>query len=173
MPIRTTTVDRQRTLAGLAKAVFDTGNRPELIEKAVEALRHANPQLGEDAALKSGMTLFVPRIEGMKLGAAKAQAGDEALAELALERANSFAQLAGKPLDAAIAAAQERAKDTLSPETLKAILQARPDVEKQIKAMQEGTAREAERIQAAVTNFRVTIKTIVKDLQNRASGADF
>ena len=172
MPIRTTTVNRHRTLAGLAKAVFDTGNHPETIEKTVEALRRANPQLAENAALQSGMTLFVPKVEGVGPGVTRVQTGHEALADLAVERAKSLAQLAGRPLDAVMAAARERAEDTRSPATVRTILRARPDMEEHIATMQAGAAREAERIQAAVEKFRATMETLIEDLGNRASGTD-
>jgi hypothetical protein len=169
MPIRTTTVDRQRTLASLAKALFDTGNRPEAVGRAVEALRHANPQLAENAALKSGMTLFVPKIANMKLAAGKTRAADDVVVNLALERARSLAQLAGKPLDATIAAAEERARDAQSPDTVRMILRARPDLKEGIKFMQEGAAREVERVKAAATTFRAIIDAVVQDLQKRSS----
>lgn len=167
MPIRTTTVDRQRTLAGLAKDVFDTGNRPEAVERAADALLRANPQLAGNAALKSGMTLFVPRIKGMKLAAGKTRARDDDLVDFVLERARSFAQFAGKPLDQVIAAAEGRVKETQSPETEKAIVGARPDLKDQIKVMQEGAQREAERIKVSVERVRVTIAAIVRDLEKR------
>jgi gas vesicle protein len=170
MPIRTTTVDRQRTLAGLAKATFDTGNRPEAVEKAVEALLRANPQLTRDSALKSGMTLFVPRIRDMPPAAGKTRAHDDIVALLS-QRAKAFEQFAGKPLDQAIAAAEERVKDTLSPDTAKAIVGARPDLKDKIKVMQEGAKKEAERVKTSTERIRTTIAEVVRDIEKPTRGS--
>lgn len=170
MPLRIEIVGRHRTLAGVAKAVFDVGEQPEKLEQAVDALRRANPHLTDDSSVKAGMPLFVPEWRTGRPGVSTASGNSDDLTGIARERAEVFASLAGRSLEEAVAAAKTRAEDARSDEMVHALQEARPDLAEHVQALQEGAAREVERLSAVAERASATIAAMVEALKSRGVG---
>lgn len=169
MPIRLATIGRQRTIAGIAKAVFDVSSGAAL-EQAQAALIRANPHLADESAIRPGERIIVPAIPALRPHPAAA-AGDalpEPLLDLARERFAALEKMAGDPLEKIVAAAKEAAQETRSKDRIDAILKSRPDLREQIGAIQQGAEAELERVIAATGALRDAVERLKADLSGAA-----
>ncbi|HYE29034.1 MAG TPA: hypothetical protein VEA61_12500 [Allosphingosinicella sp.] len=182
MPIRITKVGRQRSLAGLAKALFDTKGSAELQERAEAALLRANPQLAAEGGLKAGATVIVPTVRDLRAkeepaavepppppppsGARGGRDSEEAEPVLALarQRAESLAELGGRSIEAALAVARRSLRELKSEETAAALLAARPDLRDRLETVRGEADKEVKRIAEAGRTLRQVTARALDDL---------
>jgi cysteinyl-tRNA synthetase len=165
MPVRFTTIGRQRTLSGIAKAVYDVGSRADALEQAVEALRRANPQLGDDASITPGMNIAVPALGSIKQSEAAAVPEPEALQALAAQRARALASLAARATQTSLEEAKKWQEDSRSPETVSAIIKARPDLRDKLDALQADAVKRTERIAQSGDTLDSALKSLIDSLK--------
>ena len=181
MPIRIATVGRQRSVAGLAKALFDTRGSAALQERAEAALLRANPQLATEGGLKSGATVIVPPVRDLSPrevpeaapspppavpaapAGARPQSREPAIA-LARERAAALAELGGRAIEEALGAAKRSARDLKSEEVAAALLQVRPDMRDRLEAVRGEADKEVKRIAEAGKQLRKVTARAIEDL---------
>ncbi|WP_380874655.1 hypothetical protein ACFB49_00430 [Sphingomonas sp. DBB INV C78] len=169
MPIRIATIGRQRTVTGIAKAVFDVKG-PEALARAEAALIRANPQLADEGGIRPGGRIIVPPVRELRPAApeaaetADAKADDQPILVLARERAQAMEKLAGEPLEQVIASAKEGLKQLRSQQTVDAILKQRPDLRENLEEIQKGAQEETERLAKDAGLLRETIGRALADL---------
>ena len=165
MPIRLATIGRQRTVAGIAKAVFDVSSGAAL-DQAQAALIRANPHLADEGSIRPGERIIVPAHPTLRPHPATATDDtlSQPLLDLARERLAALDKLSGDALERVVAAAKEAAEETRSKDKIDAILKARPDLREQLGAIQEGASREAERVIASVQMLRDAVERLKSDL---------
>lgn len=157
MPLRTLTVGRQRSLATIAKAVYDVGNDAAALERAVTALRDANPHAREDAALASGVTLMVPTVPGLRATGSGTVTADDRRLALALERAEALKRVADSTFTRALDEAKRWQREAAAKETTDAILSARPDLKAEIPVIKDKAAERVKKIGEAAKVFASTL----------------
>jgi phage tail protein X len=166
MPIRITKIGRQRTVAGLAKALFDTKGSAALQERAEEALLRANPRLAEEGGIKPGSSVIVPEVRdlGAKEAAADGKDESEAAIGLARGRAQALADLGGRSLEAALGGAKRAARELKSEATATALLAVRPDFRARLEAARGEADKEVKRIADAGKELRKVTALALDDL---------
>jgi hypothetical protein len=166
MPLRITTVGREKTVGGLVKSLLGAKSSKELQERATEALLRANPALAEEGGVRAGMPVIVPDL-GRSDDDTPAAAAEDAPPhgtplEIALMAARD--QL-GSGIDAAAAAVKAQAKAIRSTKTQKAVLAAHPELNKdQLEAMAAAEEQEADRLAALVQEFRARIDRAIEGM---------
>ncbi|HYJ81690.1 MAG TPA: hypothetical protein VEW26_02470 [Allosphingosinicella sp.] len=184
MPIRITKVGRQRTVSGLAKALFETKGSAALQERAEAALLKANPQLATEGGLKAGATVIVPSVRDVAPKAeapaaaatpspptpgsaapagAGAQSREPAIAA-ARERATALAELGGRSIEAALGAAKRSVRELRSEEVAAAVIAARPDMRDRLEAVRGEADKEVKRITEAGKQLRKVTALALADL---------
>ena len=158
MAIDLTTIGRHKTIAGLAKAVFELKGGPELQARAEEVLLRANPALATEGGLRPGAPIIVPPI-GLPGAGRESKLPAESIA-LVRRAAAALAEQAGAPLDAALKEATERAKSLSAKPTIEAIVAARPDLKEQLPAIAAAAQEEAKSAAEAAANLRDAIGRI-------------
>ncbi|MEA3028997.1 MAG: hypothetical protein QOG13_322 [Sphingomonadales bacterium] len=159
-------IGRQKTIAGLAKAVFDVKGDPELQKVGEEALLNANPGLAEEGGMKPGTPIIVPQLRD-PLAPGPDRAPVLPPAAVSAVRAAAAADLAGAPLDAALKEAVDGAKMLKTKAVADAIAAARPDLKDQLPAIAAEAEQEAKRAAEAVAELRAALaqlKGAVPDL---------
>lgn len=179
MPIRITKIGRQRTIAGLAKALFDTKGSAALQERAEAALLRANPQLAQEGGIKAGLSIIVPKVRELSANEdaapatpspppSSAAAGVEAEVEssigLARSRVQALADLGGRSLAAALDSAKRAAKELKSEETATALLAAHPDFGERLEAVRGEADKEVKRITESGKQLRDITAQVLADL---------
>ncbi|HVQ07047.1 MAG TPA: hypothetical protein VMS43_01295 [Allosphingosinicella sp.] len=178
MPVRITKIGRQRTVAGLAKALFDTKGSAALQGRAEAALLRANPELAKEGGIKAGMTLIVPRVRDLAAkneeggpptppAPAPTDGGKDSPATaigLARGRTQALAELGGRALDAALSSAKRSAKELKSEATATALLAARPDFAERLEAARGQADQEVKRIAEAGKQLRKVTALALDDL---------
>jgi hypothetical protein len=165
MPIRFTTVDRQRSLAAVARAVYDIGNEPEALERAVAALRRANPHARDDSALASGMTLVVPDLRRLRPAGTANDVPVDTTQRTALERAEALRRVTDRSLARAVDEAKRWEREVAADVTLEAIIKTRPDLRDKLPFFREDAGKRVERIAAAGQAFGKTMDEVLKALK--------
>jgi hypothetical protein len=187
-PIRIAQVGRQRSVAGLAKALFDTKGSAALQERAEAALLRANPQLAAEGGIRSGATIIVPAVRDVPprteepaaasqpsprgraapaAPAASAGGGEpsrEPAIAAARERATALAELGARSIEAALGAAKRSARDLKSEETAAALLAVRPDMKERLEAVRGEADKEVKRIAEAGKRLRNVTARALEDL---------
>lgn len=184
MPIRITTIGRQRTVAGLAKALFDTKGSAALQERAEAALLRANPQLAQEGGIKAGLSIIVPAVRDLipkgedtpaapsppppgATAAPAARAGEpppDSAIGLAASRVRALADLGGQSLEAALADAKLAVKELKSEETATALRAAHPDFGERLEAVRGEADKEVKRITESGKQLREITAQVLADL---------
>jgi hypothetical protein len=164
MPIRIATIGRQKSVATLAKALFETNGSPEALARAEEALVRANPGIAAEGAIKPGMRIFVP--SGSAFGP-KAQADDgdgDAEPLVAVARANAAAL--DKLVAGSVARLIEETKKGAGEvkEVIGRLSASRPEFKELGAQIVKDAEAEAERMSQGADAVRAAIKQLTKDL---------
>jgi HPt (histidine-containing phosphotransfer) domain-containing protein len=159
-------IGRQKTLASLAKAAFKLEtNDAGLQAKAEAALVEANPHLANEAGIKAGTEIIVPKVPG--LGAIDpsrlANKADASLHRLAAGRAKSLSVAAVAAFADAIETARRNLKELESKE-IDHLLQVRPDLIKQMGALSKAAEADIEALRVRSQATEKSIKQASDDL---------
>lgn len=166
------TLGRERTVATLARKVFDIENQPnaaELQRKAEAAILAANPRLAKREGFNTGDRIVVPAVTGLKLAddVSRSTAKGDGLtseATLRLETAASRMKDAfGRDSEARKEALGRVTDRTFLAEARAALPQSVGFLQKtaeRLRAEEEGQKANAERMQKAVSDAMEAVKQI-------------
>ena len=174
MALKVATIERQRTLAGLAKTLYAVKDAPELQKKAEEALVRANPHLAEEGKLKSGETVVVPDVKGLdRAKDATARFADDPLGDRGAERLRRLSA-ASEKLAAAAAKAGEAAAAALKDRTFTAALaKTHPELKGQVADITAASKADADRLVLRTKQLQDAIKLAEADRQRLDSRNSF
>lgn len=157
MPVSLSTIGRQRTIAGLAKAVFGVKDDPELQKRGEEALLRANPGLAGEGGLKAGTPIIVPDLRDRRTISPSGETAPPAEPIGTAGAAAEIADLAGARLDAALKEAGVNAKLLKTKAVADAIAAARPDLKDKLPAIAAEVDQEVKRAEEAAAKLRAAI----------------
>jgi hypothetical protein len=157
MAITHATVGRQRTIGGLAKAVFDVKNDPELQKRAEEALLRANPGL-KDGGLKPGRPVIVPELP--ELRQRKHSALPNEAVRVVRDAAAAFTDQAAAPLDAMLKEEADNAALLKDPKIVALIVAAHSDLGAKLPEIAAAAANAANAAANVVAGLRDAIERI-------------
>lgn len=168
MPIRIATVGRQKSVATLAKALFETKGSPEAQARAEEALLRANPGISSEGAIKPGVRVVVP--SGPE-HAPKALANDidgdaEPLVAVARANAEALEKLAAGPVARLIEVTKKDAGDVKG--VVGRLSAFRPEIKELGAQIIKDAAAEAGRMSQGADAVRAAIKELANDLPKDA-----
>lgn len=168
MAITFATAGRHKSVATLAKALFDTGDSPELQARAEEALLKANPGLAVEGGIKPGMPIVMP--SGRDLTPKEAVTKNEDFADPLFATAARNAGLLGKLVAGPVAAAIEEAKKGAAEvkEVAGRLAASRPEIKPLAAQIQKDAAAEADRMTKGAEAVLSALKQLAKDLPKRS-----
>jgi len=157
MPVSLSSIGRQRTIAGLAKAVFGVKGDPELQKRGEEALLRANPGLAGEGGLKAGTPIIVPDLRDPRTISPSGETAPPAEPTGTAGAAAEIADLAGARLDAALKEAGVNAKLLKTKAVADAIAAARPDLKDKLPAIAAEVDQEVKRAEEAAAKLRAAL----------------
>lgn len=158
MPVSLSSIGRQRTIAGLAKAVFGVKGDPELQKRGEEALLRANPGLAGEGGLKAGTPIIVPDLRDPRTISPSGETAPPAEPTgTAGAAAAEIADLASARLDTALKEAGVNAKLLKTKAVADAIAAARPDLKDKLPAIAAEAEQEVKRAEEAAAKLRAAL----------------
>ena len=167
MTIGTASIGRQRTLAGLAKTLFDLRGSAVTQGEAEAALLRANPHLGESGGFARGDTVIVPELAGAApLAGTTLAAGDggEPFGRIAAQF-GELAAFATKALDAGLDAAKQSAATLQDRSFVAAAGKGRPDLLARLPEIQKAAKDDVEALAAQGALLRAALAQATADLK--------
>jgi hypothetical protein len=164
MAVRIATIGRQKSVATLAKALFDTKGSPEAQARAEEVLLRANPGIAIEGAIKSGVRIVVPADTKLstKPSADDIDADAEPLVAVARAQAEALDKFIAGPVSRLIEETKKGAGDVK--EIVGRLAANRPEFKDLGAEIIKNAAGEAERMNKGSDAVRAAIKALGKDL---------
>lgn len=174
MPIRIATAGRQKSVATLAKALFETKGSPEVQARAEEALLRANPGIAVEGSIRPGARIIVPSEADLppKPSAADTDGDADPLVAIARGNAKALNTLVSGPVAKLIEETKKGAGEVK--EVVGRIAAARPEIKALVAQIQKDAAAEADRMASGAEAVRAALRQLEKDLpKNEAPDFDF
>jgi hypothetical protein len=164
MAVRIATIGRQKSVATLAKALFDTKGSPEAQAQAEEVLLRANPGIAVAGAIKPGMRIVVPTGPALaaKPSADEIDADAEPLVSVARAQAEALEKHIDGPIARLIAETKKGAGDVK--EIVGRLAANRAEFKELGAEIIKNAAEEAARMSKGSDAVRAAIKALGKDL---------
>lgn len=164
MAVRIATIGRQKSVATLAKALFDTKGSPEAQARAEEALLRANPGIAVAGAIKPGTRIVVPTDPNLSSKPADDDIDADTEPLVAVARANAEAlekHIAG-PVTRLIAETKKGAGEIK--EIVGRLAANRPEFKELGADITKNASGEAGRMTLNADAVRTALKALAKDL---------
>lgn len=164
MAIAIATAGRHKSVATLAKALFDTKDSPELQARAEAALLKANPGLAAEGGIRPGMRIVMPSRRDLVAKELSGESDD--IAEPLLAMAARNAELLRKHVTGPVAAAIEDTKKNAAEvkDVVGRLAASRPEIKSLAAQIQKDAAAEADRIAKGAEAVLSALKQLAKDL---------
>lgn len=169
MPLMIAEVNRERTVAGLVRNLFDIRGEgsAELRRRAEEALVRANPRLIQPNAVRRGVAVVVPEVVGLNL-TDRVRGLDSENTGPVTERLEKDLQDLGALAETGLAAAKTQSAETVKhlkdKQLIDQISKEAPDLGKRIPELQESAETRRKEIDRRVEGIDRLLEMASEDL---------
>ena len=169
MPIKFATVNRERTLAGLARSIFGIKNEPELQRRAEAALIKANPHLANAGRLQAGSTVVVPDVPGLSAtdGVRRLPILPPLIEDNHGERLSRLAKVTERLVDIAAQDGELRRGELKKRDFAAALARTHPDLREQVPQIAEATSAHAELLVLRAKQLHEAVMRVQADHERR------